>query len=85
MIRTINSCHVCFDTNVDDDFICDICDKHYCEKCSYTYSIHYQEQKSLCYKCSDQSRKYKLDSNLVLENKLKLDILIREDKFDNLL
>ena len=54
-------CHICYSLSVDDDFICDTCEQHYCEDCSYTYTLHYQHQGARCYYCSDQRRLKPLD------------------------
>ena len=48
-------CYICYD-RTDPEFICDTCNRLYCEGCTYTYSLHYQHQGSRCFKCSDQSR-----------------------------
>lgn len=50
-------CYICYEINVDDDFICDTCDNYYCEDCSYTFSLHYQFQGARCYLCADQRRR----------------------------
>ena len=63
-------CHICYTTDVE--FKCDMCDKYYCEECSYTYTIHYQHQGGRCYWCSDQKRKKPLTIASIRENKLKL-------------
>ena len=54
-------CHICYSTNVEDIMICDICEKIYCEDCSYTFTLHYQHQGSRCYQCADQNRRIALD------------------------
>jgi hypothetical protein len=63
-------CHICFTLNIDENFICDICDNYYCEDCSYTFSLHYQFQGSRCYSCADQNRLNPLTKNLIRDNKL---------------
>ena len=63
-------CGRCFTLNVDENFICDKCEEHYCEECSYTFSPHYQFQGSRCYLCADQSRRNKLGISTIRDNKL---------------
>lgn len=59
--------------NIDDENnICDICEEHYCEECSYTFSLHYQHQGSRCYLCADQQRRTKLELTTKRDNKIKL-------------
>ncbi len=65
-------CHICYTTNVDEDFVCDQCDQYYCEDCSYTYSLHFQYEGSLCYDCSDQRRIKPLTKDMIRENKINL-------------
>jgi hypothetical protein len=65
-------CHICYSTNVDEDFICDKCDQYYCEDCSYTFSLHYQHEGARCYWCSDQNRKKPLTKQEIRHNKLLL-------------
>jgi hypothetical protein len=65
-------CHICYSTNTEEYFICDRCENHYCEECSYTHSIHYQYEGSLCYWCSDQNRRKKLTKEIIRNNKMKL-------------
>jgi len=55
-------CSICYaidgdNGNIEEWAICDICDEHYCEECSYTFGIHYQHQGARCYICADQSRR----------------------------
>jgi hypothetical protein len=66
------NCYICYSDNLDDEFICDKCEQHYCEECSYTYSIHYQYEGSLCYWCSDQNRRKKLTKEIIRNNKMKI-------------
>lgn len=58
-------CHICLsdDVKVDDDqpLICDRCGEIYCYDCSYTFTLHYDYQGSLCYRCSGQQRKTPLN------------------------
>lgn len=61
-------CHICYTMNVDDDFICDMCEKHYCEECSYIYTLHYQHQGARCHYCSDQRRLRPLDKEVKGKN-----------------
>lgn len=65
-------CYICYSSPVDEDFVCDRCENHYCEDCSYTYSLHYQFQGSRCHWCSDQPRLIKLTQAMVRSNKIKL-------------
>lgn len=62
-------CHICFG-KTDEDFLCDRCEEYYCEDCSYTFTLHYQYEGSLCYWCSDQKRKKPLVNSEVREKKL---------------
>lgn len=64
-------CHICFGIT-DEDFLCDRCEEYYCEKCSYTFSLHYQHQGARCYHCADQDRRTKLTKEEIRDNKLKL-------------
>ncbi len=63
-------CHICYD-DTDDYMICDTCDNHYCDGCSYTYTLHYQHQGSRCYHCSDQRRRKPITKSQIRKNKLK--------------
>lgn len=63
-------CYICYGST-DDYMICDRCEEHYCDDCSYTFTIHYQYQGSLCYNCSDQSRRKKLTRDIIRDNKIK--------------
>ena len=65
-------CHICYSTNVDEDFICDTCDQHYCEECSYTFTLHYQHEGPRCYWCADQGRRKPLSKADIRNNKLKM-------------
>lgn len=49
-------CYICF-YPTEEEFVCDMCDNYYCDKCSYTFTIHYQFQGGRCYRCSGQSRR----------------------------
>lgn len=62
-------CHICFGKTYED-FLCDRCEEYYCEDCSYTFTLHYQYEGSLCYWCSDQKRKKPLFKSEVREKKL---------------
>jgi hypothetical protein len=48
-------CYICFKIT-DKYLLCDMCDKYYCEDCSYRFSLHYQHQGARCYECADQDR-----------------------------
>ncbi len=63
-------CYICY-APTDPEFICDRCDNHYCEDCSYSFTLHYQYEGGLCYWYSDQSRKKPLIKETVRENKIK--------------
>lgn len=68
-------CELCYTTDpckLDESFICDTCELHYCEDCSYTFTIHYQFQGGRCYLCADQYRRTRITKNEIRENKLKL-------------
>lgn len=65
-------CGRCYTMDVDEEFICDTCEEHYCEECSYTFTIHYQFQGSRCYLCADQFRRNKLELSTKRDNKIKL-------------
>lgn len=67
----MEQCYICYSPDIDDEFICDRCDNHYCDECTYTYTLHYQYQGSRCYLCSGQSRIKKLTTDIIRENKLK--------------
>jgi hypothetical protein len=64
-------CHICYSLDIDEDFICDRCEEYYCEDCSYTFTIHYQYEGSLCYYCSDQKRRKPLTKELKRHLKIK--------------
>lgn len=70
-------CHICYTTDVEDEFICDSCDNYYCEDCSYTFTLHYQFQGGRCYECSDQKRRKLLTKEMIRDNKIKF--LINEN------
>jgi hypothetical protein len=63
-------CYICFNIT-DEDFLCDRCEEYYCEDCSYTFTLHYQYEGSLCYWCSDQERKKPLDKSDIRDRKIK--------------
>ena len=62
-------CYICFQ-QIEENFVCDRCDEHYCEDCSYTFSLHYQHQGARCYSCADQSRRKPLTKQMIRDNKL---------------
>lgn len=64
-------CKICYN-NTEDFMLCDICNEHYCEECSYTYTLHYQFQGSRCYICSDQRRRSEIKKSEIRKNKIKL-------------
>ena len=67
----IYHCYICF--RITDEYhLCDTCDRHYCEDCSYRYSLHYQHQGSRCYECADQSRMKPLTKLDIRNNKIEL-------------
>ena len=63
-------CYICFQ-QTEEELLCDRCDNHYCEDCSYTFSIHYQHQGARCYSCADQSRLKPLTKQMIRDNKIK--------------
>jgi hypothetical protein len=63
-------CYICY-SETDDEFICDMCNRHYCEGCSYTFSIHYQHEGGRCYWCSEQGRLKTLTRETIRDNKIK--------------
>jgi len=65
----IHYCYICY-AQTDPEWICETCDEHYCEDCSYTFSLHYQFQGSQCYQCADQYRREKLDMRDVRINQI---------------
>ena len=69
------NCYICKGMT-EDYMVCDRCHEHYCEDCSYTYSLHFQYQGSLCYECSGQDRITPLLKEEVRENVI--DIIIKE-------
>lgn len=68
----INYCYICSTLNVEDFMICDMCNNHYCEECSYTFSLHYQYQGSRCFECADQNRR---DPLSIRERKINMILL----------
>lgn len=67
-----NYCHICYSMNIDPEYVCDRCEQHYCWDCSYTFTIHYQYEGSLCHYCSDQRRRIPLTKDMKRDNKIKL-------------
>ena len=66
-------CYICYQLiKKDNILICDKCENQYCHDCSYTYSLHFQYEGSLCYWCSDQHRRKPLTKDDIRDNKLKL-------------
>ena len=66
-------CRICYTENVDPEWVCDRCEQHYCEDCSYTFSLHYQHQGNRCYQCADQSRREKLPNiDILRDRKIKI-------------
>lgn len=68
----IDHCHICYTMDVEPEFVCDRCDLHYCDECSYSFNLHYQFEGSRCHLCSDQPRRNRLDKILKRDNKIKL-------------
>lgn len=64
-------CYICSKVT-HDELICDTCDRHYCEDCSYSYTLHYQYEGCQCYSCADQSRLKPLKKEEVRDNILKI-------------
>ena len=64
-------CYICNDIT-EEYLVCDICEQHYCDDCSYTYSLHYQFQGGRCYECSGQSRVKPLEKNKVRDNTIEI-------------
>jgi hypothetical protein len=62
-------CYICY-RGTESDFLCDRCDRYYCEQCSYTYTLHYQHQGTRCYSCADQNRLNKLNKIEIRDNKI---------------
>ena len=60
-------CYICFGAT-EEEIVCDTCGNHYCDNCSYSFTLHYQFQGPRCYKCSEQSRITPLKRDEVLEN-----------------
>lgn len=67
-----NYCYICYSTQIEPEYVCDRCEKHYCWDCSYTFTIHYQYEGSLCHYCSDQRRRIPLTKDMKRNNKIKL-------------
>jgi hypothetical protein len=65
-------CYICYTTDVDEDYVCDNCEQHYCWDCSCTYNIHTQCDSNLCYECANHSRKKSLTKSMIRDNKLLL-------------
>ena len=65
-------CYICYSTDVDEDYVCDRCEEHYCCDCSCTYNIHTQCDSNLCYECADHSRRKPLTKSMIRDNKLLL-------------
>ena len=63
-------CYICFQ-QTEENFVCDTCDEHYCEDCSYTFTLHYQHEGPRCFHCSEQSRLKPLTKQMIRDNKLK--------------
>ena len=70
MDSVVKHCYICYSLNTDDDFICDRCDEHYCEECSYSFTYHYQFQGARCYLCADQSRREILTKEKIRDLKI---------------
>ena len=70
MIET--HCQICYTSIETDIMACDICDKIYCEDCSYTFTIYYQHEGSRCFLCSGQKRLKSLSKENIRDNKLKI-------------
>lgn len=56
-------CEIC-NGLTEPEWICDTCERYYCEDCLYSFTIHYQFQGSRCYQCADQSRRTSLIPDL---------------------
>lgn len=65
-------CYICY-SQTDIEMICDRCEEHYCDDCSYTFSLHYQFQGSRCYSCAGQGRKIPTKNEIRIR---KIDIII---------
>lgn len=64
-------CHICY-VPTEEEMLCDKCDQHYCEDCSYTFTIHVQYEGGLCHWCSDQRRRKPITKSEIRQNKLRL-------------
>lgn len=84
-IDEIPHCHICYSTNVDTEYVCDVCGEYYCDKCSYTYGIYFQYEGALCYECAEQSRRDILTKEDIENNEVKLKQLIRNNKINRIL
>lgn len=56
-------CEIC-NGLTEPEWLCDTCERHYCEDCSYTYTLYYNFQGSKCYQCADQSRRHPLTPDI---------------------
>ena len=65
-------CHICYSTNVDEEFICERCDQYYCEDCAAIFNSISQIDYNCCYECSDGNRIKPLHKDEIRNNKLKL-------------
>jgi hypothetical protein len=63
-------CHICY--SIDETYTCESCDELYCLDCSYTYTIHYQYEGNLCYRCSEQKRIKPLSKEIIRDNKIEI-------------
>ena len=79
-------CYICFHIT-EPEFLCDSCDRYYCEECSYVtlaiqasstgklpFTIHYQFQGARCYSCADQRRIKPLNKIELRDNKINFSI-----------
>jgi hypothetical protein len=62
-------CYICYN-RTEPEFLCDRCDRYYCEQCSYQFTLHYQHQGCRCYSCADQHRLNKLNKTEIRDNKI---------------
>lgn len=62
-------CEICFSLT-EPEWICDTCERYYCEDCSYSFTIHYQFQGGRCYQCADQSRRTPLNNRDIRINQI---------------
>ena len=74
----IKICYICLSDVILDDgdgnpITCDKCQQFYCEDCSYTFSLYFQYQGSMCYQCADQSRREPLN-----RRDYKIDYILRK-------